>query len=102
MVIDYLQPELNLDQQTAAGKFIRDRVGQFSKSDYDIGITNSGHHVIDTGTHRPLKQPLRRHPLTHLEIIDKHVSEMLQNDSIEPAASPYASNVVLVRKEMDI
>ena len=48
--------------------------------------------------HRPFKQPLQRHPLAHLETIDKHVSEMLQNDVIEPAVSPWASNVVLVRK----
>ena len=33
-----------------------------------------------------------------LEIIDKHVTEMLQHDIIERAASPWASNVVLVRK----
>ena len=54
--------------------------------------------MIDTGIHRPFKQSLRRHPLAHLEIIDKHVSKILQNDIIEPAASPWASNVVLVRK----
>ena len=98
VMIDDLPPELDLDQRTAVQKFIRDRAGQFSKSEYDIGRTNLVHHVIDTGMHRPFKQPLRRHPLAHLEIIDKHVSEMLQNDIIEPAASPWASNVVLVRE----
>ena len=41
---------------------------------------------------------MRRHPLVHLEIIDKHVTEMLRHDIIVPAASPWASNVVLVRK----
>ena len=55
-------------------------------------------HVIDTGMHRPFKQPLRRHPLAHLEVIDKYVPEMLQNDVIEPAISLWASNVVLVSK----
>ena len=98
VVIDNLPSKLNSDQLTAAGKFIRDRAGLFSKSDYDIGRTNMVRHVIDTGMHRLFKQPLRRHPLWHLEIIDKHVSVMLQNDISEPAASPWASNVVLVRK----
>ena len=95
--MDNLPPELNADQQTAAGKFIRDRAGLLSKSDYNIERTNLVQHVIDTGMHRPFKHPLRRHPLAHLEI-DKHVSEILQNDIIEPAASPWASNVLLVRK----
>ena len=98
VVIESLPPELDLDQRTAAKKYIRDRDGILSKSDYDIGRTNLVQHVIDTGMHRPLKQPLRRYPLVHLEIIDKHVSEMLPNDVIELAASPWASNVVLMRK----
>ena len=55
-------------------------------------------HVFDTRIHRPFKQPLCRHPLANLKVIDKHVSEMLQNDVIEPAISPWASTVVLVRK----
>ena len=87
MVIDNLPAELDFDQHMAAKKFIRDCARLFLKSDYDIGRM-----------HRPFKQPLRRHPLAHLDIIDEHVSEMLQNDVIEPAASPWASNVVLVHK----
>ena len=98
MAIDNLPAELDFDQRLAAKKFIRDRVGLFSKSDYDIGRTNLVQHVIDKEMHRPFKQPLRRHPLAHLEVIDDHVSEMLRNDVIEPAASPWTSNVVLVRK----
>ena len=98
MVVDNLPTEMDLDHRMAAKKFIRDRAGLFSKSDYDIGRTTLVQHVIDTGMHRPFKQPLRCHPLAHLKIIDEHVSEMLWNDVIEPAASPWASNVVLVRK----
>ena len=97
MVIYNLTAELDFDQRIAAKKLIRDRAGLFSKSDYDIGRTNLVQHVIDTGMHRPFKQPLRHHSLAHLEIIDDHVSEMLWNDVIEPAAAPWASNVVLVR-----
>ena len=36
VVIENLPPELDLDQRTAAEKFIRDRAGLFSKSDSDI------------------------------------------------------------------
>ena len=32
-------------------------------------------------------------------MIDEQVNEMLQNDLVEPAARPWASNVVLVRKK---
>ena len=53
VVIDNLPPGLNLNQQTAADNFIRDRAGMFSKSDYDIGKTNLVQQLIDTGMHRP-------------------------------------------------
>ena len=98
VIIDNLPPELDSDQQAAAKKFIHNCAGLFSKSEYDIGRASLVQHVNDTGQHRPFEQPQRRHSLAHLEIIDKHVYEMLQNDIIEPAASPWASNVVLVRK----
>ena len=88
MVIDNLPADLDFDQRITAKKFIRDRAGLFSKSDYDIQRTNLVQHVFATGMHRSFTQTLRRHPLAHLEIIDEHVSEMLRNDVIEQAASP--------------
>ena len=97
-VIETLPAELELDQRTIAEKFIRDRAGLFSRTDFDLGRTHLVQHVIDTGLHRPFKQSLRRHTLNHLEVIDKHVSEMLRNDVIELAISACASNVVLIRK----
>ena len=69
------------------------------KSDFDIGRTHLVQHRIDTGNHPPIKEPLRRHPMAHWPIIDQHVDEMLANDVIEPAISPWSSNVVLVKKK---
>jgi len=64
-----------------------------------MGRTNLVQHTIDTGDHRPIRQPLRRHPRAHLDEIDRQVDELLQNGFVEPAASPWVSNVVLVRKK---
>lgn len=64
-----------------------------------MGRTTLVEHMIDTGNNRPIRQCLRRHPRAHLEEIDRQVNELLQNDLVEPAASPWASNVVLVRKK---
>jgi len=66
-----------------------------SCNEYDIGCTPL---MFDTGEHRQIRQPLRRQPLAHQEIIDKQVEEMRRHGIIEPASSPWASNVVLVRK----
>jgi len=57
---------------------------------------------IDTGEHRPFCQNLRRHAFAHWGTIDEQpeqVAEMTKHGVVEPAASPVASNVVLVRKK---
>jgi len=56
-------------------------------------------HEIDTADARPIRQPLRRYPPSHQEAIDQQVSDMLRQGVIEPASSPWASNVVLAKKK---
>ena len=71
----------------------------FSMSEWDLGYTDKVEHRIDTQGHPPFRQPLRRYPAAHQEVIDKFTDEMLQNNVIEPANSPWASNVVLAKKK---
>ena len=71
----------------------------FSRGTFDMGRTSLVEHTIDTGSQRPIRQGLRRHPTAYLETIDNQVDELIQNDFVEPAASAWASNVVLVRKK---
>jgi len=66
---------------------------------HDIGRTHLVEHRIDTGEHRPIRRPLRRHPFQHLEWIDDEVAKMQEHGIVEPAASKWASNVVLVKKK---
>ena len=79
-------------------KLLRQNEGIFSKGEHDIGRTQLIEYRIDTGDHRPIRQPLRRQPFQHLEIIDKQVKDMKDAGIIESVASPWASNVVLVKK----
>jgi len=98
-IMQSLPTELTEEQRQQARRLIERNESIFSKSEYDIGRTHLVEHHIDTGSHRPIRQPLRRHPFRHLEIIDQQVDEMERHGIIEPAASPWASNVVLVRKK---
>jgi len=54
---------------------------------------------ILTGQHRPIRQTLRCHPIAQLPLIDQQVEELIKNDIVEPAASRWASNIVLVKKK---
>jgi transposase InsO family protein len=71
----------------------------FSLSEHDMGRTTATMHSIDTGDGRPIRQPLRRHPPAHEDVIRQQVDDLLHQGIIEPAQSPWASNIVLVKKK---
>jgi len=71
----------------------------FSKDENDLGWTDVITHAIDTGDSNPVRQPLRTHPPAHMVAIQEHVSYMLQQGVIQPANSPWASNLVLVKEK---
>ena len=70
----------------------------FSKNENDIGWTDLVTHTINTGDSRLIRQQLRRHPPVHQQVIDKQVSDFLERGIVEPASSPWLSNIVLARK----
>jgi predicted aspartyl protease len=71
----------------------------FSFQEEDIGHATAVKHSIDTGDARPVRQRLRRQPPEHQAAIDNSVSSMLKRGIIEPAQSPWAANLVMVRKK---
>ena len=98
-LMDKLPDELLASQRQQVEDLLQDYDDIFSKGPYDMGHTSLVEHSIDTGDSRPIRQGLRRHPAAHLDIIDQQVDEMMRHDLVEPAASPWSSNVVMVRKK---
>ena len=89
-ILKELPEDLSRKQRKRVAELDRLHDGIFSKHEFDIGRTQYVEYKIDTGDHRPIRQPLRRHPFKHLEAIDEQVEDMLQHGVIEPAASPWA------------
>jgi len=73
----------------------------FSKGKLDLEETLLAKHRIDTGDARPMRPTLRRQPFHLLDNIDGHVQDMLEAGVIEPSSSPWASNIVVVKKKDD-
>nr|XP_054769454.1 uncharacterized protein LOC129277281 [Lytechinus pictus] len=71
----------------------------FSIGPSDLGQTSFVQHSIDTGTAIPIRQAQRRHPMTQRKEIDEQVKNLLAQGLIEPVTSPWASNIVLVKKK---
>ena len=97
VVIDSLPSELSENERQQAIRFIHSHSSVFSKSEFDIGRAHLFPR-IDTGDNKPFRQSLWRHLKLQEQFIDDTVDEILKNDIIEPAASPWASNVVLAKK----
>ena len=98
-LMEKLPDDLTGDQLFQVQQLLQGYDDMFSHGAFDMGRTTLVEHSIDTGSQRPIRQGLRRHPVAHLDTIDEQVEELIRNDFVEPAASPWASNVVLVRKK---
>ena len=70
-----------------------------SKGETDMGLTDLVMHKIDTADAEPTRQVLRRQSKPASEAIDQMVPELLRAGLIEPSVSPWAANVVVVRKK---
>jgi len=94
-----LPVDLSSSERAKVQQLFLDYDNVFSRGPFDMGRTTLVEQTIDTGNNRPIRQALRRHPIAQLETIDQHVDELIKNDFVEPAASPRASNVLLVKKK---
>lgn len=90
--------QLSPSQLTDVTQLLVKHKDVFSLSKYDIGTTNIVQHRINTGDAAPIKQPLRRLPLTLKGEVETEVGNMLENGIIIKSKSPWASPMVLVRK----
>ena len=98
-MLEALPDELSDEQRSAVEQLLSRYSDVFSKGEFDIGCTNLIQHRIDTADSRPVRQPLRRHPMAYLDAIDEYVEQLQQNDVIEPSCGPWCSNIVVVRKK---
>ena len=98
-MVDNVDSSVDDEKRSELLTLLTEFSGTFSRGEKDLGWTDVVTHSIDTGDSRPVRQPLRRHPPAHLDAIQQHVADMLAQEVIEPSKSPWASNIVLVKKK---
>lgn len=91
--------ELDHKQQQKLKELLCNYANIFSKSPTDIGRTNLVKHKIETGNHKPVRQPPRRIPFSKRKEVQKEIDDMKSMGVIEPSESPWCSPIVLVRKK---
>ena len=71
----------------------------FQKNDLDLGTCNILKHNIQLTDQWPFKERCRRIPPHLFEEVKQHLQEMLEVGAIKRSLSPWASEMVLVRKK---
>ncbi len=70
----------------------------FATGSGELGLTSVTEHKIETQDAVPVKQLPRRLPNALRPVVEEQISEMLEKEVIQPSNSPWASPIVLVRK----
>ena len=70
----------------------------FSKTPYDLPGTNVMQHRIETGDAAPVRARMYRTDAATRGRIEAEIQKLLKHDIIEESNSPWASNVVMVKK----
>ena len=87
------------EQQQSAKDLLVDSADVFSQSDLDLGKCNIIKHATKIADPQPFKERYRRIPPHLYEEVKNHLKEMVEVGAIRRSFSPWASAVVLVRKD---
>jgi len=98
-MVDNVNKSVSDEDRRRLASLLTEFSSAFSKDENYWCWTDIITHAIDSGDSKPVRQPLQRHPPAHMVAIQEHVSNMLQQGVIQPAKSPWASNIVLVKKD---
>ncbi|XP_069128989.1 uncharacterized protein [Argopecten irradians] len=90
--------DLTTEQKNKLLSFLGKNRDVFAKDMSELGTTNLYFHEIDTGEAKPIKQRFYRTSPGAKREIENQTKEMLDNDIIEEANTPWQSPVVLVKK----
>ena len=63
-----------------------------------IGQTNIAHHIIDTGSAKPVKVPPCPIPFHYVDRVQKQLTDMAHEGIIRPSSSPWCAPAVYVPK----
>ena len=85
-------------ERQRAKELLRDFKDIIALSDDDLGRTRLLYNLIRTGDTQPICQHARRLPFHQHSQVRKLLNDMLDNGIIEPSTGPWASPIVLVRK----
>ena len=94
-----VSPNIKASTRQSLRRILKELQDTFACPGGKLGRNGRCKHCINVQGHYPRKSPPRRYPLAQRDIVENELQRMLDNDIIEPSSSPWASNIVLVKKK---
>ena len=91
--------ELNDEEKERFHTLLNRYKDQFMHSHKTLGQTGLVKHQIHTGNNPPIKQRVRREPISMQGVVKEELQKMEEKGVIEPSTSPWASPIVLCKKK---
>jgi hypothetical protein len=88
-MVSQAEDNLTSSQLSRLKELLKQNDRVFSKNDLDIGEFKEVEHSIDTGSVEPIRQRLRRTPISFAEEEEKLLGKMLDAKLIEPSVSEW-------------
>ena len=98
-MISRASPNIRAETRNGLKKIVRELQVCFACPGGKLGRCGLCKHRINVQGNYPRKSAPRRYPLAQRDLVEEELQKMLDRDIIEPSSSPWAANVVLVRKK---
>jgi len=98
-LVDFRDAKLTDVERTRVQDLVTNYEDVFSTNDMDVGLTSLVKHRIQLNDNTPFKQRFRKIPHAMFAEVQQHIKQLLDADIIRHSQSPWASNIVLVRKK---
>lgn len=95
----HIDSELTEEEFKQIHELLEKHIEIFSKDETDIGKCDKIKHRIDLTNDTPFKQRHRRIPPSMIDDVRAHLEQLLASGVISKSKSPWASNIVLVKKK---
>lgn len=90
---------LSVEEQGKVRALLEKYSTVFSMHEGDLGCSNLISHDIPLLDDVPVRQRYRRIPPSEYEVVKAHINQLLEAQVIRESCSPYASPIVLVKKD---
>ena len=97
--IDFSECVISENELDEVKQFLSNWKHVFSQHETDIGHTNILEHQFHLTDYKPINQRCHRIPPSALEELREHLGQLLEAGIIRRSTSPWASNIVIVRKK---